>query len=238
MNLPPTDVSPIEMGGRAGQGADPWTAATLDLERRDAWLLSYIDILMLLLALLAMLLALTPDQRASATEPAVAVNRSAQSPRVEAVDKLMDSLAARGLADRLKARKVARSLHLQLHNRILFAPGSAELKSDGKALLDGLAGVFGAYDCSVAVEGHTDNRPIANTRYPSNWELSTGRAATVARYLIGRGYDPARLQARGYADTRPLAANHTPAGRARNRRVSLIVEFPEDVDPTGRVETR
>ncbi len=220
----------MEAGRRAGQDSDPWSAANLDFERRDSWLLSYIDILTLLLTLLAMLLALTPNEGVSVTEAVAAASRPEQSPPVEAVDRLMDSLAATGLSDRLKARKVARTIHLQLYNNILFAPGSAELKGDGKTLLDDLAGVFDAYDCTVAVEGHTDNSPIANTRYPSNWELSTGRATTVARYLIGRGYDPARLQARGYADTRPLASNDTPAGRARNRRVSLIVELPENID--------
>ena len=73
------------------------------------------------------------------------------------------------------------------------------------------------------MEGHTDNTPISG-RYPSNWELSTARATTVLRELIeGHGISPARLQAAGYADERPVASNDTPEGRAANRRVELVV---------------
>ncbi len=76
----------------------------------------------------------------------------------------------------------------------------------------------------IAVEGHTDSRPIHTSAYPSNWELSTARATTVLRELVEvRGLPAARVSASGYGDTRPIADNATPQGRAQNRRVELVV---------------
>ena len=139
----------------------------------------------------------------------------------------MDKLAQRQLDDRVRVSEVAEGVYLEVSDNILFALGSAELKQDGTALLDELAQLLFEQSGIVSVEGHTDDRPIATSRFPSNWELSSGRATTVTRYLIGKGMDPARLRAVGYAATRPLESNLTEEGRARNRRVALIVEIPE-----------
>ena len=78
----------------------------------------------------------------------------------------------------------------------------------------------------VVVEGHTDNMPIQTERFPSNWELSTGRAASVVRHFQGQGIDAARMRATGFADTRPIASNDTAQGRASNRHVEVILEAP------------
>ena len=76
----------------------------------------------------------------------------------------------------------------------------------------------------MRVEGHTDNLPINTPRFPSNWELSTARATSVIRYLIEEeNLDPERLSAAGYGEYRPIDANDTPEGRARNRRVDLVI---------------
>jgi len=76
----------------------------------------------------------------------------------------------------------------------------------------------------VLIEGHTDNLPIRTAQYPSNWELSAARAARVLRYLVQKGgISPHRLTAVGYADTRPLVPNTTPANRAQNRRVDIAI---------------
>jgi chemotaxis protein MotB len=82
------------------------------------------------------------------------------------------------------------------------------------------------------VEGHTDNVPIASAQYPSNWELSTDRATTVVRYLITEGVNRARLGAVGYADLHPLDSNATAAGRARNRRVEIVLQRINPVPPS------
>jgi len=108
-------------------------------------------------------------------------------------------------------------------DQILFDSGSARLKPGFMAILDVLAPKLKALPNSIEVDGHTDSVPISTATYPSNWELSAGRAGAVIRYLESRGLPSARLSASGYADTRPVGSNDTRQGRARNRRVELIV---------------
>jgi chemotaxis protein MotB len=83
----------------------------------------------------------------------------------------------------------------------------------------------------LVVEGHTDSQPIRAGRFPSNWELSTGRAAAVARYLIDHGVAPQRVQASGFADTRPLGSRDNPVDRVHNRRVELAMERTPGAKP-------
>ena len=78
------------------------------------------------------------------------------------------------------------------------------------------------------IEGHTDDLPISNAKFPSNWELSSARAGTAARYLIGRDFPPSRVRAVGYADTKPVAPNDSAENRARNRRVEFVFLRVED----------
>lgn len=117
------------------------------------------------------------------------------------------------------------SVRFRISNELLFGSGEANLIDGGHAVLDKLLPTLLADpDLHLVVEGHTDNIPIQTARYPSNWELSTGRAASVARYLIEHGVAPQRVQASGYADTRPLGSKNNPVDRNVNRRVELILE--------------
>ena len=117
------------------------------------------------------------------------------------------------------------SVRFRISNELLFGSGDANLLHGGHAVLDQLLPTLLADpNLRLVVEGHTDSIPIQTARYPSNWELSTGRAASVARYLIERGVAPQRVQASGYADTRPLGSKDNPVDRAGNRRVELILE--------------
>jgi chemotaxis protein MotB len=109
-------------------------------------------------------------------------------------------------------------------DQVLFDPGSSDLRPEGRALLDVLAPGLRSVENPIAIEGHTDSRPIDTARFPSNWELSTGRAATVLRYLVDtHGFAPSRISAAGFGDQRPIGDNATDAGRAANRRVELVV---------------
>lgn len=119
-------------------------------------------------------------------------------------------------------------VRLEINDAILFDLASAELKPEGASVLDRLASVLGTQGGTVAVEGHTDDRPIATAKFQSNWELSTARASTVTRYLIAHGVSPERLRAVGLADTQPRETNDTPEGRARNRRVSIVIYLPRE----------
>lgn len=116
-------------------------------------------------------------------------------------------------------------VNLVIKDDVLFKVGSARLTSAGRAVLSHVAVMLNRIASPVSVEGHTDNTPIHTVRFPSNWELSTARATTVTRFLIEQGVPAARLRAIGYGDTRPIAGNATAAGRARNRRVVLVLHL-------------
>jgi chemotaxis protein MotB len=120
-----------------------------------------------------------------------------------------------------------------LTDKLLFASGQATLQPEGLPLLDEVGQLLNVDQSHpITVEGHTDNVPIASAQYPSNWELSTDRATTVVRYLIGRGVQRGRLGAVGYADLRPLDRNATAYGRARNRRVEIVLQRINPVPPS------
>lgn len=110
-----------------------------------------------------------------------------------------------------------------LPDKVLFQSGEAVLRPAAATLLNPLARLLSKQPNSIRIEGHTDNVPIHTLQFPSNWELSTARATSVVRYLIKRGVAANDLSAAGYADTKPLASNRTISGRARNRRIEIIV---------------
>jgi chemotaxis protein MotB len=106
----------------------------------------------------------------------------------------------------------------------MFDSGSADLLTQSLPLLNEIVSKLKNVNNEVNIEGHTDNIPIANERFSSNWELSTARATNVVKYLVEQmGVSPARISASGYAEYRPVFSNDTSAGRAVNRRVVLIV---------------
>jgi chemotaxis protein MotB len=120
-----------------------------------------------------------------------------------------------------------------LTDQLLFASGQATLQPEGFPLLNEVAQLLNVDKSHpITVEGHTDNVPISSSQYPSNWELSTDRATTVVRYLITKGVNRERLGAVGYADLHPLASNATAAGRAKNRRVEIVLQRINPVPPS------
>ncbi|MEP5324144.1 OmpA family protein, partial [Marinobacter alexandrii] len=116
-----------------------------------------------------------------------------------------------------------RWLELNLPNSLLFGSGDAEPHYDAFAVIEKIATVLRNRDNAVKVEGFTDNQPISSQRFPSNWELSTARAAAVVRMLSMEGIEPERLAAVGYGRFQPVARNDTDEGRRRNRRVVLLI---------------
>jgi outer membrane protein OmpA-like peptidoglycan-associated protein len=105
-----------------------------------------------------------------------------------------------------------------------FESGAAKMKTASQPAFDRIAGMLRARDYRLRIEGHTDNVPIHNAQFPSNWELSTARSTEIVRLLIVRdGFTPARLSAAGYAEYHPLTENRTAEGRGSNRRVDIII---------------
>src|SRR3954470_12906722 len=117
---------------------------------------------------------------------------------------------------------------ISLAGNLLFDSGKSDLKPRGMTLMDTLAERLRTMPNEIRVEGHPDNIPITTPLYPSNWELSSARATTVARYLTEQGeLAPSRLSAAGFGEHRPVAPNDSREGRAKNRRVDLVVLFPQ-----------
>ncbi len=137
--------------------------------------------------------------------------------------RIASALAARGLRGAVQFEVRDNGLVVNIvTDRVLFGVGDATLRPEGKRVLATIAPTMRRLPNGLIIEGHTDNVPITG-RFASNWELSTARATTVLHYLLGRGVPGSRLSAAGYADQRPLASNATAAGRARNRRVAIVV---------------
>ena len=114
-------------------------------------------------------------------------------------------------------------LQIELKDSILFASGGTDLSLQAQAIFDEIAGILKGYSNPIQVEGYTDNIPINNPRYPSNWELSSARASAIVKLLAARGVAPQRLSAVGFGEFQPVASNEHPAGRAQNRRVALMI---------------
>ncbi|MFH1538024.1 MAG: OmpA family protein [bacterium] len=129
-----------------------------------------------------------------------------------------------------------KDIQITVGDRGLFDSGSDGLKPSILPFIDKVAEIVKKYKLNVLVEGHTDDRPISSARFPSNWELSSGRATSVIRYLIDKqGIAPDNLIATGYADTKPKALNDTAENRAINRRIEIKLS-PTDETPLGGFE--
>ena len=138
------------------------------------------------------------------------------------------SLKDQIVAQQIEVVEVDDRLKVIFIDKILFDSGSVEINPGGKELLRIMAGSLKeANDHEIVVEGHTDNVPLSaalRKRFPSNWELSTARAAAVARFLQREGgIRPERLSARGYSFYRPVASNKAEEGRHQNRRIEIIL---------------
>lgn len=168
---------------------------------------------------------LTSAVKAPAIEPTSTQKATPAAP-ASARDKLLASLQASPLGKRIETTVDQDNVSLEISDNILFDTGSASLQKRGQAVLDELAALLATQNYTVSVEGHSDNVAFASAVFASNWELSATRATHVTRYLIAQGIAASRLRAIGYADTHPRADNSTAEGRARNRRVSLVLHLP------------
>jgi chemotaxis protein MotB len=117
---------------------------------------------------------------------------------------------------------------LHVSSKLLFDSGSAEIHIEGLELLLWMSDSLRDLPYSIEVGGHTDNLSISTKRFPSNWELSLARSVNVVKFLEGAGRIPgSRLAASGYADSKPLVSNNTAEGRAKNRRVEIVLKENE-----------
>lgn len=143
------------------------------------------------------------------------------------IENAMEPLVKQGM---VQIRQDEYFIEVEISSSILFVSGSAQLSRTAIPVLTRIADITKQFPNPVRVEGYTDNMPINIDLFPSNWELSTGRASSVVRMLVSKGIMPTRLSAIGYGEFRPVADNLTEEGRRRNRRVVLVIQAGEDVD--------
>ena len=149
---------------------------------------------------------------------------------IQLLQRVRQMIQARGLEDRVEVDLGDRGVILRLKDSLLFDTAEDRVRSDAVEPLESIVELAEAIPFPIAVEGHTDDIPIKNPRFRSNWELSTARAISALRYLEDKGVDPTRLSVGGYADMKPLATNETSDGRAQNRRVEFVFITPVHVE--------
>ncbi len=245
----PASSSPSPSKMRNGR-FERWHLAPETVPEEDGWFLTYLDVITLMLVMMVVMLSFAgPGQQgpASSTERKAAPSALPSSPvpfvggpgmpspiplpvptapaDPEIQADLLAGLALDPLDKNIEVIVNKGTISFRISSEVLFNSGESNLSEAGRAVMSRLVPTLGRVPGHrVVVEGHTDNVPIQTDRFPSNWELSTGRAASVVRHLQGQGIDAARMRATGYADTRPIASNATAQGRATNRHVEVILE--------------
>lgn len=168
--------------------------------------------------------------RGSALTP-IALPGSAAQPAPSSEQKNLSAIQ-RSVEDALKPlidknlvalRRAPNWLEIEIRTDILFPSGVARIAPQAQSVLDNLGGILAPFPNPLRIEGYTDNRPISTPQFPSNWELSAARAASVARLFADHGVALNRLGIMGWGEVRPVADNATEEGRNRNRRVLVVV---------------
>lgn len=211
------------------------------------WMLTYGDVMTLLLTFFVLLLSFSSIQEAKfkqamgALQAALGVLKSEESvldhppserqtTQLTVVDEIEDQMAEvieiiqdAGLGDDIDVVPTEQGYALRISSPVLFDLASAEIKPVGRETLGRLADYLKESPYALRVEGHTDNLPIHTERYPSNWELSTARAVNVLRYFTEKeGVPSHRISAVGFGEFHPILPNDSPEHRSRNRRVEIV----------------
>jgi chemotaxis protein MotB len=216
-------------------------------ENHQRWLISYADFVTLLLAVFVVMFAASqPDKGrakrvshsvaealhdAKALHDASAVKTLLAKPEIPAVPELLPSmqyltqaLAAEIDAGRIAVHLEARGLVISLRQAAFFPSGDDAISTSGLGSLEKISHTIRDLPNSVRFEGHTDSTPIHTRRFRSNWELSSARSIAMLKVFASRfGIPGARFAVAGYAETKPVDSNDSPAGRAHNRRVDIVI---------------
>jgi chemotaxis protein MotB len=214
-------------------------------ENSERWLLTYADLITLLLGLFVILYAMSKVDAGKYAQMVEALsgvfgkgkegmlegNNGVVLPPIPVKnerDRIADEI--RGALRSLETKNLVsitqdeRGLTVHLMEELLFMSGSADLKESSLNIIDSLAVVMRNLPNNIRVEGHTDDVPINTPKFPSNWHLSVARALNTAFYLIAKGnLDPQRVSIAGYSEYQPIAPNNSAINRAHNRRVDLVI---------------
>lgn len=161
-----------------------------------------------------------PLQRRTPGEAALKREKEHMTGMAREILKALAPLISQG---KVRVTQNSRGVSIEINASVLFAQGDARLTSESSQALRAVAKVLKDDTHAIQVEGHTDNVPIKNATFPSNWELSAVRAGSVVRLFVDSGIVETRLTAVGHGANRPVASNDTPEGRQRNRRVQIMI---------------
>jgi chemotaxis protein MotB len=208
-------------------------------ESSPLWLIVLCDMMTILMLFFLMMFSYTyQPEKAAELARTFAVGEIIEAPKEskpelpavppppEMVDEIKRLLSDRGLSDSVEVLETESAVRVRLRESILFKTAGAELDPRSGKTLKILAGVLNEIPNEVVKEGHTDNVPITKARYRSNWELSVARSYAVIKDLRSYGVSPERLVAAGYGEYHPIDNNATRNGRAKNRRVELVILRP------------
>jgi chemotaxis protein MotB len=211
-----------------------------DAEEDQEWLLTYSDMITLLLAFFAMLIAVSQtdialwEQMKQGMRSDVAGKEKVETPLAEIkldLDSLLVEERNQGLVGVILDKD---GIKLSFNSSSLYNSGEAILLPSGERIINKVTqalNLLDYYQFRVDVEGHTDNVPINTARFPSNWELSVARASEVVKFFIREGINGDRLKASGYADTKPVLPHVDEFGRdivenrAANRRILIRIYY-------------
>jgi len=218
--------------------------STEDDVNTNAWMDTYADTITLLLTFFILLYSMSSIDSQKLKELSEALQNSLtgtveiseieniEDLKVQAGNTEYENLAEKlnkiiennGLTEVIKIREEDRGIVLQLDETILFDSGRADLKDYSREVLETITTIINNTDNDVLVEGNTDNVPMNNERFASNWELSTARAVSVVRYFVEiKNLNPTRFAVKGYGQYKPLVDNSTPENKAINRRVDILI---------------
>ncbi|HTY09881.1 MAG TPA: flagellar motor protein MotB [Bacteroidota bacterium] len=225
-------------------------------DNEERWLLTYADLITLLLGLFVILYAMSKidagkyAQLVSAMggvfgkeKPGILQGQPGmlQSPipqlqneRQKIEKEIQNALGSGMKKDLVSVSQNERGITIHIMEELLFSSGSAEFKASSLIVLDSLASVLKKIPNDIRIEGHTDNVPISTPQFPSNWHLSVARAVNAGYYLIQKhGVDAEKVSVVGYAEYRPLLPNTSDENRARNRRVDIVIITNVSHEPLG-----
>jgi chemotaxis protein MotB len=144
---------------------------------------------------------------------------------VEVAGELTNLLSAADLGGVVSVQNNIEGVLISLSEKLVFVPGTAQLQADAFPVLDTIVKMIAPLENDIRVIGYTDNTPPVDPRYPTNWELSVGRALVIAEYLMKAGVTPDRLIVSGRGENKPVFPNDTPEHRALNSRAEIIVVY-------------
>ncbi len=255
-------AQPIKSAARAAESSRPRKKSEEKLETAGMmrWLLTYADMITLMLALFIILFAMSTISRVKVQEFAKSVSAGFNnvwtvnqppnggangdasfeaSSSIPAIQRELEKYVKENhLEQQVQVHSEARGLVVTLlSDKSFYDSGSAQIRPATQKILDSIAPILKRSGNAIAIEGFTDNVPINTYQYPTNWELSAARAVGVARHLVEQdGIAPSRISATGYGEYRPRNSNATDAEKQTNRRVDIVLLSGNSAPGGGKVQ--